>query len=454
MPTDRERDLRERLREGERLFPDYGGRCFAHVPDTVRSVLGDEAERPLPHDVLEGVGEDNGESDGGGDGDEGGDGDGNGGWSDGRFDRVLLLLVDGFGLAYWRRFADHPLLERFEEVGTVSPLTSIYPSETAAALTTLHTGRLPASHGVLGWYVYDPADDAAYEAFTVDVRAGDESVADEMDLEDVYEGEAIYPSLCAAGIESRHVVPFEETYEGAIAHTYDLNLEGGTFESALADAFEAADDPAYLYAYLPQVDTAAHRYGTTAAEYEATVSATLDALERAVDGLGSAMGRGGSGGPDGETLVLLTADHGHVDTDPERNVDLESAPFAEPILESLRCHADGEPVRYAGSPRNLHLHLRDDAGESAAAIRARLESELDARVFTRTEALERDLFGDGERSETFERRVGDLVVCHRDLSVWYGSDPLQLSLVGMHGGLHPDEMLVPFAAATLENLRR
>ncbi|ELY28004.1 hypothetical protein [Haloferax volcanii] len=46
------------------------------------------------------------------------------------------------------------------------------------------------------------------------------------------------------------------------------------------------------------------------------------------------------------------------------------------------------------------------------------------------------------------------VVVHRDLGVWYGDeDGGKLDFVAMHGGLHPDEMLIPFATATIDSLR-
>ncbi|AXR78400.1 alkaline phosphatase family protein [Natrarchaeobaculum sulfurireducens] len=417
MRTDLESRLRVDLLEDGYLEPSYDSYCFANVPETVRRELGvvDGTTRALPEDVLADV--------------------------DNSYERVFVVLVDGFGLELWKRHReDHPLLERIEERGTVTPLTSIYPSETAAALTTFHTGRLPTSHGVLGWEVYDPADDASYEAFSTTVTAGDEST--DYELQDVFVGDPIYPALEAAGVDCRHVVPFAETYDGATCHSYGTvdgpghGLEG--LEEAVEEAFTAAADPAYLFAYLPQVDTVAHAYGTTSDPYREAVRETFDALDRALSGLGDTARE--------DTLVLLTADHGHVDTDPDRNVDLERF---DDVMAALERHGTGEPVRYAGSPRNVHLHLREPE-ESRDDIRETLEDALEAQVITREEALECGLFGRGEQSQTFRRRLGDLVVCHRELSVWYGSDRPKLELVGMHGGLHPDEMLVPFAAVDLE----
>jgi hypothetical protein len=135
-----------------------------------------------------------------------------------------------------------------------------------------------------------------------------------------------------------------------------------------------------------------------------------------------------------------------VNTDPDRNIDLSVNSM---VMANLRRHANGTPVMMVGSPRNVHLHLR----EGTVSETRRTLSDYDARVFTRTKALEHDLFGDRPATEQFRRRCGDLVVTHRELGMWFGDiEPNELSLIGMHGGPHPEEMLVPFAAARVSRL--
>lgn len=210
------------------------------------------------------------------------------------------------------------------------------------------------------------------------------------------------------------------------------------FGGRLRDVVATTDDPGYVYAYLPQIDTASHAEGTESEAFQETLGNVCDALSGFVGRLDPATAR--------ETLLLLTADHGHVDTDPRANVDLSDR---RDVAANLTRHADGTLVRMAGSPRNVHLHLRDGTVE---ATRAAL-SDLDARCFTRSEALDQGLFGDREASERFRRRCGDLVLTHRDLGAWWGdAEPDELDLVGMHGGLHPEEMLVPFAAVRADRL--
>jgi len=408
-----ERRLRTDHEEDGYLFPAYEDYCFANVPHTITSLLGAETGRTLPDDVFRGV-------------------DTTG------VDTVLVVLIDGFGLEQWTRdYENHEFLTRVSERGTVTPLTSIYPSETAAAITTFHTGVLPAEHGVVGWNVYEPTVDEAFEALPFLTKEGERPSG--LTREDVYDAEALYPALGDRGIESHHVDPFDKAYPGTIPHTYEYGDTDDT-ASTLRGAVDAVEGPSYVFAYFPHVDHASHESGTESDKYQAALAAVDDAVGKALDGLDDETAE--------ETLVLVTADHGHVDTDPERNVDLDAV---SGLVGNLRQHADGTPIRFSGSPRNVHLHLRPDRVER---VRERLRDELDARVFRREDVLDCGLFGDVDPSETFRRRLGDLVLTHRDLGTWFDdAEPDVLELVGMHGGLHPNEMLVPFAAARLSELR-
>jgi hypothetical protein len=100
--------------------------------------------------------------------------------------------------------------------------------------------------------------------------------------------------------------------------------------------------------------------------------------------------------------------------------------------------------------RNVHLHLQEGTVEETR----RALADLDAHVFTREEALDRNLFGDRPASDVFRRRCGDLILSHDWLGTWFDdAEPAELDMVGMHGGLTPEEMLVPFAAARADALR-
>lgn len=403
-----ERALRDRHHRDGYLFPAYDDYCFGNVPDTVRSVLDAGGRRSLPADVFEGI--------------------------DTAVDMVVLVLIDGFGLDAWKRHRPRcDVLNRLTEVGTVTPLTSIYPSETAAAITTLETGKLPCEHGRTGWNVYEPQIDTTFLPLGREVKTGasEEYVTDESVAGCDYH----YSQLREAGIDCHCLQPFDHRGSDVTQHTYDdLNSFGERLAAVVADS----DSPGYIYGYLPHVDHISHAEGTDSEAYSETVATVSEEISDCIEGIDERTAE--------RTLLLVTADHGHVNTDPERNIDLSANPT---VMANLRRHADGTPVRMAGSPRNVHLHLR----EGTVSETRRALSDYDARIFTRQEALDRDLFGDRPVTDQFRRRCGDLVVTHRDLGLWFGDvEPHELSHVGMHGGLSPAEMLVPFAAARVSTL--
>ncbi len=67
--------------------------------------------------------------------------------------QVVVCLLDALSLSRFTRWiADpaHPLRPLVDD-GLLAPLTSVVPSTTTSALTTLWTGRSPAEHGILGY---------------------------------------------------------------------------------------------------------------------------------------------------------------------------------------------------------------------------------------------------------------------------------------------------------------
>jgi len=63
---------------------------------------------------------------------------------------VVLLLIDGLGYDFTVARDELPTLN-----GALrGPLTSVFPSTTASAVTTYLTGDAPAQHAVTGWHMY------------------------------------------------------------------------------------------------------------------------------------------------------------------------------------------------------------------------------------------------------------------------------------------------------------
>lgn len=381
--------------------PDYGGYCFSGVPAAAADRLGVDLGDGLPEDAFAASHTDPA--------------------------HVVVLFVDALGYRQFERVAgDVPFLRSFRESGRVTPLTSTYPSETAACVTTMATATDPVEHGVLGWDAYDPESDVVYETLPYAADGGEVSVQPDA----LFDAEPVYPRLSDAGVDPHVVGPdYGAGYDdaapaGATTHHYERTTE---FALALRDTVQAADAPSYTYAYYPYVDAAAHEYGPGSDETDAQAAAVGDALERALGSLDDAVAE--------ETLVCLVADHGQVDV---RDSTVRLAETG--VLEHVETDRSGTPLALGG-PRNLHLRVTDEG-----AARSSL-SDLDAVVLGRDEALDAGLWGRGEPGAAFERNAGDLVVIPRDGMLLPYRDDADWGLAGMHGGLDPREAVVPFGVA-------
>jgi hypothetical protein len=402
------------------LCPDYGGYSIAGLLGTTLSVH--DARPPdvpaLPDDVFTGVALD-------------------------KIDNVVFVLVDGFGYDQWRRFEerdrlDTALLGDISTAGTVTPLTSVFPSETAAALPTILTGQYPIEHGLLGWWKHVDGlgriQTLPYE--TEDDRPILDVHPDAPQPQEVlYTADPVGPKI-AGTVDSALFTPAGEATDhphtfGMVADAYNSYKSLPELSVQLRRELEAGTEQ--LYAYLPHVDSASHQDGPDGAATEAQVETILSVLrrelcERLADDVAA------------RTLLVMSADHGHIDTGGD-NISLADY---DPLWDALE-RVDGEPIPPVGGARQVQLHVQDGR---VTDLRETLERDFDCRVFTRAEYTEQALFGPGEPSPV--AGLPDLVCVHRDRAMW--DLPGQLDHVGTHGGLHREEMLVPFAAARLGDL--
>jgi hypothetical protein len=400
--------LADELADGY-VRPDYGGYCFTGVPSAAAQQVGVDLGEGLPDGVFDGAGQ--------------------------SAEHVVVLFLDALG---WRQFdrcrADVSFLQSFVDAGRVTPLTSPFPSETAACVTTMHTATDPVEHGLLGWNAYDPGADAVYETLPYAAKDGGDL---ELEPADLFDANPVYGRLDSAGVDAHVVEPDhgpgyrDAATAGASNHYYRRTPE---FAVTLRDVLAAADAPSYTYAYYPVVDAVAHQYGPDGAHHDAQVAAVGDALERALAGLPEDVAE--------ETLVCLVADHGQVDV-AGRAVDLD----ALGVTPAAKTDRAGN-ARVLGGPRNVHVQTDDPSGARNAL------AGLDTAVLalSREEALAEGLWGRGSPGPAFDRNCGDLVVVPDEGMLLPARADAEFENRGMHGGLHPGEAVVPFGVARASDL--
>jgi len=261
-----------------------------------------------------------------------------------RADRVVVLLLDAFGKVFLERYGRHPLLRRL----TVCDLEAQFPSTTTAHVTTMHTGLPVGRHGLYEWNVYEPSLGRVITplrfAFAGDAE-GDTLRGAGVDARDLLPpGPRLYERLAAAGVVSLVFQPdafSPSTFDGAAIRAADVRPYR-RLDEGLSAALRSvrALERGYAYVYFHGIDLVGHLCGPSSADFDGAVRSALDAVERAL----ATAARGA------DTLLLVTADHGQVDVDPDAILWLDEL---HPPLAHL-------PLRPAGSARDVFLHVAED----------------------------------------------------------------------------------------------
>lgn len=417
--------LRQRPRPDRFIYPAYGSTSIAEVVPTVQHLFGMPVEKNvLPMEYFPKA----------------------------QTDKIVLLVVDGFGFADLLRHGVHSgFFRRFVERGQIYPLTSVFPSTTPAALTTLHTGLTPAEHGLPEWFTYFPELERI--VMPMEFRSDWSEPRDYLlqvggtpDM--VYAGQTLYQQLAASKIRSFVFVYHEYypsvyssvLYEGATIITYHDGYElMDSLRQALSDP-----GPAYYHVYWGQVDRMAHRYGPGSQEHKDAIKSFAHLIGFALlDRIDPAIAR--------DVLLLMTADHGQVGIKHEDIIFLNDYPIAR---EYFATTSSGKPILPTGSPNDVFLHLKP--GRLGEALRfLRHEFAGIAQVFTTEEAINARLFGPNNPTERFLGRIGNaLIVPYPGCHIWYTEIPQhRYGNLGIHGGLSEDEMVVPLGVANLADLR-
>ncbi|HEB97146.1 MAG TPA: phosphodiesterase [Sedimenticola thiotaurini] len=344
----------------------------------------------------------------------------------GRARTILLLVIDGLGERWLQRHAGGSLLAAHLR----GRLTSVCPSTTASAIPAFLTGVAPQQHGFTGWFTWFAELGAQLTVLPFQLRLG---------------GLAVPPGLLspadlsgAGPFADRLPVPAHLLMpEWLAASRFNLAFSGAAEISGynglpdlcrqIVRLARAGDGRRFLHAYWPGYDAIAHEHGAHSTAAEVHFQELDGFFARLLDGLA------GSG-----TALLVTADHGFVDTTAESRLYLERHPRLERMLTMPLC----------GEPRLAFCYV--DA-ERRPEFERYLEEHLShaVRVLPSRWLLEEGWFGLGRPHPQLHRRIGDYALLLRHNFSLTGRIPGERRLrhVGVHGGVSEDEMYVPLVYA-------
>lgn len=352
---------------------------------------------------------------------------------------VVVLLVDGLGydaLASWGR-AGSTLGGAWAPLS--KPITTVFPSTTTAALTSLSTGVPPGRHGLVGYRQYLPAYGMVADLLKmspVGVAARDLLIGPEWRPSMLSQAPSLFRRRRSGAALTREA--FRGTgftrllYDGAEFVGYGPGVD---LAQRLSQLLSRPRPPPLIFAYWDELDTLQHLHGPSRSLVELEV-------ER-LAGLLAYVARQVPAGRRQRVTLMVTGDHGQVPATPSARIRLEGDVR---VLREL-----ARPL--AGDRRAGFLSARPGRREALErAVRRLLPSG--SRVIRMPEAVRHGLFGPPPYHPELAERLGDLLVLvPSPAGLTYrppGAAEPRLYLAGAHGGLEREELVVPRVAGRLD----
>ncbi len=333
---------------------------------------------------------------------------------------LVMLIVDGLGYSFLKQ---HP--NSFLHTHLRERITSVFPSTTATAITSFFTGVAPQQHAITGWYTYfkEMGTVAAVLPFTPR-----------------YKGEC----FSAAGISAKQLIDHDSLLHAPkipchiiqpnslIDTDYSQSLSGKASRHGygnLAEMFTLIENlarmpqPGVIFGYWPELDGLAHAYGIESRQVAHHFQEIDTFCRKSLAPLA-----------DSGVKIVITADHGLIDTSKKHTIHLDDHPELAATLTLPLC----------GEPRCAFCYVRSDQREQFERYVIQ-KLGFACELKTSSELIEKGYFGNGTPSPRLESRVGEYALLMK--GNYTISDRLinekTFQQTGVHGGLSEQELYVP-----------
>ncbi len=337
--------------------------------------------------------------------------------------KIAFIVVDALGYYQLIKMGGETLDELLEMGVEVYPVTSVAPSTTATAIASLTSAQYPGEHGVLGYKLWIKELGSVVKVLGMKPAVGgfrDQLKEAARKPSEIFDVKTPFTKLLMEGVKIYSYIPasvkdteFTKLVYSGVENKSIVSL--GDFSVKVSKALREKGR-VLVTAYLPSLDNVLHENSPDSEEYEAELWHILKALKRVFE---AAKKEGAA--------VVVVSDHGGVPVSSENVVWLDKL---EGFVELITIPPTGEKRMryiYTRDPDKLRELLRD---KNIAIVESRVASE-------------KGLFGPRMNHSS---KVGDVIAIAKGyecLEYPYLASDEEFTMKGAHGGLTPQEMIVP-----------
>lgn len=336
---------------------------------------------------------------------------------------VVFCVIDGLGDHLLQTTPHVDLLRRHRQ----GVLHSVFPSTTAAAITTFLTGAAPQQHGLTGWFVNLAEAGGVTAVLPCEPRDRTQPLRlSAAALAQSYGHEPVFNRLaCDSYIVSPDWIinsAFNQAHTGK-ARPIGYRAELHEMFDATYTAIHATSNRKYIYTYWPELDRLSHLHG----QYSDVVAAHLQAINQELAAFCQRIA--GT-----NTLLIISADHGFIDTTPDHVITINEHPQLQACLRAPLC----------GEPRLAYCYVKPDKrDEFVEYVQQNFPGQID--LVASSELIDRHAFGLGSPHPQLQERVGDFTLVmkgHHVVKDWLPTEKWFFHR-GVHGGVSDQEMKIP-----------
>ncbi|MHA1409843.1 MAG: alkaline phosphatase family protein [Candidatus Odinarchaeia archaeon] len=345
---------------------------------------------------------------------------------------VVFLVIDSLG---FNDFLENSKL--LKEKMLFFPISSVFPSITSSAITSIHTGSYPEEHGILGYKIL--IDELGVLVNTLNFATEGKGVKGslikagidfkkfiwkkslhlaEHDQEDFLDVSLYNTSIAKSGLSTiinseENIIPFENMVDGF---------------SLIAKALNRKHSHKLIHMYLDIIDIIYHKYGPRSYQSKFSFELIEGFLQFLIKLLNNEDIK--------NTVLVIVSDHGQHHTTPEKVIKFDKGEV-EKFSRVLR-------IKPGKSGRTLHFYSLADKVEEAYEM---ITEKIGGRGYTFTfNEISKIIEFKTKDLNKVKMRLGDIItILKNDYTASYKIEEKQIhktdtALLGQHGGLSFEEL--------------
>jgi len=335
-------------------------------------------------------------------------------------DTIILLVIDGLGYNYLKTSGSNTYIKKHLK----KSITTVFPPSTGSAMTSIYTGLAPQQHASTGWWVYLKEFGLVSRILpysnAIDYNVLGENISHVIDVVPLPSqmNRDYYAVLSERIIDSeftRHIV------RNAKRIGFDTELNG--LFNSIKNSIDLSSGKKYIQAYWPSLDEVSHILGPSSQEAQDHLllfDAETKLLVESLDGSG--------------TTLIITSDHGFMDVPKRNSILTQDHPEFTDCLVLPLC----------GDTRSVFCYVRPWQTKRFETYVQNVFGNI-CEIHRSEELINQAWFGLFDINPKLLSRVGDYTLTfkehHAILNCFPGRAPPEM--LGHHGGVSPDEILVP-----------